>query len=399
MKKKCIYLGFSPDEILMKKLYQLDSRPSIQTVTYGLKFICLLREIFNVTNISTAPIQDYPHCKKIVVVHSNDEANKFIPFINLLFFKQISRFLGSLFYLLNGVFVKKIEYVFIHGVHFPFLLSGFIARFFGAKIIIVATDPPGVVVSTDGIIRRFLKRIDYFLILKLMSKASGIIAPSFNYVKDYGFINNIPFMLLPGIISNEKNLICNDFKNTERYFKFDTDCYNICYSGSVYINNGLENLIEAFNVLPNNCKLHIIGNGELLPILMMKYKGCDKIIFHGFKVGEEFDYLMSNMDVLVNARVVDLSFTNYSFPSKLFEYTLYNKIVITSKLNTIPDEISDCFEYFDLLTPEGIASKIKEIISNYDFFNKKTVINKNKIESNYSNNALKTKLLTLMSEI
>ena len=104
MKQNIFYLGFCPSVDLMDDLYRLDSRPSVQTVKYAKKIISILERGGTVVNISTAPIQDYPKCKKLFIFTDGDYVEKkiFIPFINVLGLKQCFRFLFSLYYLINA---------------------------------------------------------------------------------------------------------------------------------------------------------------------------------------------------------------------------------------------------------------------------------------------------------
>lgn len=398
MKDRCVYLGFSPDEEYMQDLYIKDARPSVQTVQYGKRLIKALGYNFDVSNISTPPIQDYPFCQRIFIFKLNWNRSGFIPFVNILGFKQVFRFIFSLFFLIKEVVVKNTKVVVVHGVHLPFLVSTYLASFLGLKTILVATDPPGVPLSSDNYIRRNLKIIDRILIDFFMSKFDAAVVPSDDYVQDFGFKDNIPYFVIPGIVDFESGYFSYSVNGLEdSIYSFDKNKKHIGYSGSVYENNGLDVLVDSVTHFDDGMILHIIGNGEYLDSLRVRAGSNKKIIFHGFKTGEEFNYLMDNMDVLINVRPVDMEFTKYSFPSKLFEYILRDKVVVSSKLKTIPQEIEGCFEYFEKLESNYISNKLIEICSNLENF--KNIKNKELVMQYFSLDAVSKKFSNLMSKL
>ena len=359
MSKCNFYLGFCPSDDLMNGLYLLDSRPSVQTVNYGRKILSILEGQGDVVNISSAPIQDYPHCNKIFVTSdvSSDKRNIFIPFINLLGFKQVFRFVISLFFLIFNRKSKKNSTIFLHGVHLPFILSAVISRLVGYKVVLYATDPPGVIISSDGTVRRFLKNIDKYVIDFLLSHIDGVVVPSKEFINAYNFRKGIPYEVIPGImdsIDSDTPVIFTDLTKK--------DIISVCYSGSIYKNNGIENLVYASRYLPPNVRVHIIGGGEDFDFVKSLSCEFDRVILHGFKSGREYMDLISDMDILVNVRPPAQDFTKFSFPSKLFEYLKLRKVIITTRLPSIPEEISECFNYFNSIKPEDISNEICSVI-------------------------------------
>jgi glycosyltransferase involved in cell wall biosynthesis len=57
----------------------------------------------------------------------------------------------------------------------------------------------------------------------------------------------------------------------------------------------------------------------------------------------------------------------YSFPSKTMEYMASGKPVVMYKLDGIPDEYDEYLFYADGSNGiEGLATKLKEVLNNYD---------------------------------
>ncbi|ENK2326843.1 glycosyltransferase [Vibrio vulnificus] len=388
-----IYLGFTPSDKLMSSLYELDSRPAVQTVNFGRKLLSVIEAQGDVINISSAPIQDFPYCRKFFVLSdkNRDENELFIPFINFILIKQFFRFLGSLFFLFFGIKEKKRKVIFLHGVHLPFILSSVLSKFLGYKLVLYATDPPGVILSSDGILRIVLKKIDKYILNYLFRYIDGVIVPSKDFIDTYDFKDKVPFEVVPGIMDEVTNNTCECADLSTR------QCISVCYSGSIYKNNGIENLITSSEFLPTNVHIHILGGGEDFDSINELASKYDNVFVHGFKSGDAYQETIENMDILVNVRPPAQDFTRYSFPSKLFEYLKLNKPVITTRIPSIPDEIEDCFNYFSSANPKDIADGICEVIRKNEH---KSIKDKfNCAYAHYSIDGVSRKIKRLMRKI
>ena len=251
MKQKIFYLGFCPSDQLMDKLYSLDSRPSVQTTKYAKKILSILESHGKVTNISTAQIQDYPKCKKLFIFSDPGVSkNKiFIPFINILGLKQCFRFLFSLFHLIFYKDKGVNPIIVLHGVHLPFILSAVSLKIIGYKVILYATDPPGVILPSDDLVIKFLKKIDRKLINMLLKYIDGAVVPSEEFISTFKFRSNVPFVIVPGIMEkrdSRQNLTPPDLSSRQSI--------SVCYSGSLYSDNGIENLVRSAYFFACKCK-------------------------------------------------------------------------------------------------------------------------------------------------
>ncbi len=64
---------------------------------------------------------------------------------------------------------------------------------------------------------------------------------------------------------------------------------------------------------------------------------------------------------LLNARPTDQLITRYTFPSKLREYMLSGRPVITTALPGIPKDYLDCVYVLSEETPEGLARLLRYV--------------------------------------
>jgi glycosyltransferase involved in cell wall biosynthesis len=137
----------------------------------------------------------------------------------------------------------------------------------------------------------------------------------------------------------------------------------IVYSGSFGAKDGLDSLIDAFNIFSkkySNCELLLCGltkNTEMIK----KYCENPNIQYIGYIPDEEFDSFLSQADILCMTRNKML-FANAGFPFKLGEYLATGKPVIASKVSDVelylenlhdamlveperPDQIVDAFMF------------------------------------------------------
>lgn len=138
----------------------------------------------------------------------------------------------------------------------------------------------------------------------------------------------------------------------------------IMYAGAVNKNNGIDKLLEAFEIINDNqYELHIYGNGILLEELLYQYKSNENIYFYGSKPNEFILKKETEVDLLINPRPSNQEFTKYSFPIKIMEYMSSGTPVLTTALSGIPKEYFEYLYIIDDETTIGLAKSIKEVFS------------------------------------
>ena len=79
--------------------------------------------------------------------------------------------------------------------------------------------------------------------------------------------------------------------------------------------------------LDANLRLHIAGQGEMLPEIMKVANEDARVVYHGMLNHDELFKLYAKADVLLNLRDASLE---YHYPSKLLEILTLGKIVVTT---------------------------------------------------------------------
>lgn len=139
--------------------------------------------------------------------------------------------------------------------------------------------------------------------------------------------------------------------------------FKTVYAGTLIYYNGTKEILDAFANLPPKYELHIYGYGPLAGDVEKMAEKHENIVFHGRFSPEDTTDILSSYDLLLNPRIIDPSIENFTFPSKLVDYLLTGKSVLTSKFKTLPEAYYDFVYTIDELSAEGIAEAVESVFS------------------------------------
>ena len=159
---------------------------------------------------------------------------------------------------------------------------------------------------------------------------------------------NVPTVVVRGVVNKEL------YEECKKYDKKHNEVFTILYSGGLDESRGINVLIEALKYIPIELKLIITGKGNI------KFED-KRIDFKGFIDYEEMKRLMMQADLLVQCQLVNNSFSDVSFPSKIFEYIATSNFVISSKVADITDFSEREIIYYDNDDPKDLADRILEV--------------------------------------
>jgi glycosyltransferase involved in cell wall biosynthesis len=98
---------------------------------------------------------------------------------------------------------------------------------------------------------------------------------------------------------------------------------------------GWDLLIEAFLAMPENCELRLVGTGDFLDSLRVKYQNHPRIIFVGFHPNPVEEIM--NFDVFVLPSL----FPYESLPTVIIEALFCGKPIVATRVGEIPEMIID----------------------------------------------------------
>ena len=137
---------------------------------------------------------------------------------------------------------------------------------------------------------------------------------------------------------------------------------NCVYAGGLHKKYGIETLVKAFVLadVPNSV-LHIYGDGDF--VTELRQISNEHILYHGIVPNSEVVAAEIASTLLINPRPTTEEFVKYSFPSKNMEYMASGTPVLTTKLPGMPEEYKEYVYIFDDETVQGMARKIREVLS------------------------------------
>lgn len=353
-----LLLGFTvPDEVA-EHLFALDTSPAVQTHKFGWSLARSLQSGFgSLVLASSCPIQSYPLGRKVVFRGMRFKAQGMdgvlLGFINLIVLKHLTRLLSCLMVLPGLITRNRVDWLFIHGIHTPYLLAGLLARLFGIRLAVVLTDPPGVVLPTDSVVARVLKRVDVRMVSWALSHADAVIALAPGLVQRFAV--NKPALIFPGILDSS---LANVVKSAPARASA-VEPFTILYAGGLSQAYGVDRLIDAvtgINDVP--VRLKLFGRGDQESRIRELAAKDSRFFYGGFVGSDQLVPELLKADVLVNPRPTHEAFAVMSFPSKLIEYLAMGRPVLTTRIASIPASYREHFFFIDDESPDGIREAI-----------------------------------------
>jgi glycosyltransferase involved in cell wall biosynthesis len=202
-----------------------------------------------------------------------------------------------------------------------------------------------------------LQKLDVLAETRLLTRFSGIVAYTRYIGEDCA--PQVPLLVMEGGVDPDETFTADrsHTENTQQRERI------IFFSGSLSTTNGIELLLDAFSLLPDKSyRLWVFGRGRLEELVKSAAKLDNRIRYFGF-VKEQREVLRHQRQstVLVSLRPRADIINRYTFPSKLREYMLSGRPVISTAAPGIPDEY---FEHMIVLqdeTPKGLAQLLEEV--------------------------------------
>jgi glycosyltransferase involved in cell wall biosynthesis len=149
----------------------------------------------------------------------------------------------------------------------------------------------------------------------------------------------VPFMWMPGGCTPNRALNGSPLAEAAARIQFG-------YFGAVGAHAGVEQLIEVFLRNSRDTTLEICGYGKASEKFAELSRQTPNVKFRGLLTPAECLQFGRRCDVLVNPRPATHGNEN-NFASKLFEYALSGRAILTSKLSGVEDVLGPGANYFD----------------------------------------------------
>ena len=320
-----------------------------------------------VQTVSYTPASMFPRGRKILYgtglrVLDDGRPVTSVPFVNLPILKQLTQGLGIFLPLCRWLWANRASrrVVIVYNVFSPHSLPVLAAtRLFGSKAVALVADLPHDFYDFRGW-QALLQRLDFRVQTNIISSFDGQITVTRNIADD--FAPAVPALLMEGGVEPA------ELVEDEGVRPRGDEALRICmFSGLLNDINGVELLLEAFaQIRRPEYRLWIFGRGPLESMVKAAASQDGRINYGGFRPNAEILARQRDATVLINPRPSHRAVTRYTFPSKLHEYMLSGRPVLTTLLPGIPEEYHSYLLWAREETPEGLAASIEAVCARED---------------------------------
>jgi glycosyltransferase involved in cell wall biosynthesis len=125
---------------------------------------------------------------------------------------------------------------------------------------------------------------------------------------------------------------------------------------------GAPRLLRVFTARPRAATLHVCSFGKARPRLQTPYAGHPNVHFHTPRPPDACVELARQWDVLVNPRP-SLPGNENNFPSKVFEYALSGRAILSTRLSGVEQVLGPDAYYFDETTYDAALDQMLASLS------------------------------------
>jgi len=137
----------------------------------------------------------------------------------------------------------------------------------------------------------------------------------------------------------------------------------IGYFGTLALHGGIPQLLKIFTARPREAVINICGYGKARQTLAAQYAAFPDIRFHEPRTPDECVRFARGCDLMINARPIVPGNQN-NFSSKVFEYALSGRAILTSCLSGVEEILGEDAFYFDAENFEtSLAETLDRVIA------------------------------------
>jgi len=309
--------------------------------------------------ITVLPVAAFPKDNRVYYKKQRVYLNKgvvgtAVGFINFPFIKQLGQVINT--YRCARKKIDKNTVVLTYNMYPQIgLPAKWLKKKYGCKIVSVIADPPidDAAGHRSGIGN---KVSDVFndITRNCIRECDGIIALNKNAVDKYA--PNTPYVIVEGGV------------NLDEYTKeplTQVDSRNLVYSGALTDYSGVRQLVDAMEYVKSDVVLEIYG-GYLKEYIEQKSLQNGRVVFKGSVDNKSMLEIQRKSYILVKPRPTNDPISQVTFPSKMFEYMMSGRPVLTTRLNGLHEEYREHLFFIDDESPKGIATAIDKMISSGD---------------------------------
>jgi glycosyltransferase involved in cell wall biosynthesis len=237
--------------------------------------------------------------------------------------------------------------ILVYSVHTPAVAAALLLKWRrGWPVFVFIPDLPTFMGGPSHVLKRLLKRVDAGIVRRLLAHADGAF-PITEYIGRDWLVGGPEYWTMEGVSDAAAEALSSARANNSYVYRA-AGRPTLLYTGRL---EQTLRFVSAFHRSPIEATLVLTGGGEDAEELKSLAATDERIALRGFMPDDAFAQEVDRADFMLNLRDPAWPGAPYSFPSKLFEYLIYGKPVISTRMAGIPAE------YFDLLRPIDLASQ------------------------------------------
>lgn len=310
--------------------------------------------------ITICPIAPYPHDEKLFVKESiiqvdQDITSIAIAFCNLPVIKQISQirnvYKKARSLIDNGQECIILGFNLFPQVGIPMRLLQ--RRYPNVECVSILADLPIDDKNERRLPSKILRKVFDYSTKKSISKCGNFIILN-EYVGET-YLSDKKYVVVEGGVDEE---LIEKYTSTQSLYNHEKK--NVVFSGALTEYNGIPNLLDSFHYIDDSITLEIYGDGYLRDSVIAATSRDNRIVYMGKVTNERMLDIQRRAWLLINPRIINNPISRVTFPSKMFEYLLSKRPVLSTNLSAYSDEYRKVmFTCND--SPQSIAEAIIHI--------------------------------------
>lgn len=246
--------------------------------------------------------------------------------------------------------------VFVYQMHTPFLSAANAIKKIipNARVVLIVPDLPQYMDMHMSILKKILKRIDWVIMQQYLKRVSHYVLYS-KHMADFLKLQPDSWIVMEG--SYDPSLLIDGgetYQNTEKIA--------VMYSGVLDMRYGIPQLLDAMELLDDRYELWLTGDGNAVPLIQERAKSDSRIRYFGFLPSREaLLKKQREATMLISTRDPNEPASKYCFPSKLFEYMVSGKPVLSTRIQGIPEEYFGFLISLPGVEPQTLCSSIMRV--------------------------------------
>lgn len=264
-------------------------------------------------------------------------------------FKRIRTMLLS--FITTFRIIKRTEnpIVFADGLNvFICLGTVWAARLLHCKSIAFVTDVPGIYNSG------MMAKVNQFTLNQFNGYV--LITQKMNQIVNK---NSKPYIVMEGMYSE---MSIDDKMEVSNFAEIEGR-KRLLYAGILDEKYGIKSLVDSMAFLDDSYELNLFGSGDCEQYIKDKSIEDERIVYWGICDNSVVMNTEKRMDLLINPRSKEETFTQYSFPSKTIEYMSTGIPVLMQELPGMPEEYKKYLYLYEGDTPIALSNAIGEVFN------------------------------------